>query len=132
MSKPSLLFHFSHAGLDVRLLDPPEHVPDPEVPGNYRRRNFPCRKPHAGPESSEEVRRLMIPGTNGSQRALNLREEALAPFRRQGPQASWWFLVLNLPIPIISRSSVGLQISTPGPLESGCVRGPREKHSCKI
>lgn len=83
--KPSLLFHFSHAGLDVRLLDPPEHVPDPEVPGDYRRRNFPCRKPHAGPESSEEVRPLMIPGTNGSQRVLNLREEVLAPFRRQGP-----------------------------------------------
>lgn len=72
------LFHFSHAGLDVRLLDPPEHVPDSEVLGDYWRSNFPRWEPHAGPESSEEVRLLMIPGTNGSQR------EHLAPFRRRG------------------------------------------------
>lgn len=66
MLKPARLFHFSHAWPDVRLLDPPEHVPDSEVPGDYRRCNFPCREPHAGPESSEEVRLPMVPGTNGS------------------------------------------------------------------
>lgn len=60
------LFHFSHASLDVRLLDPPEHVPDSEVPGDYWWRHFPRREPHAGPESSEEVRLPMVPGTNGS------------------------------------------------------------------
>lgn len=76
MFKSSLLFHFSHAGLDVRLLDPPEHVPDSEVPGGYRRCNFPRWEPHAGPESSEEVRLLMIPRTNGSQRVLDPREKA--------------------------------------------------------
>lgn len=59
MFEPTFLFHFSHAGPDVRLLDPSEHVPDPEVPGDYRRCNFPRREPHAGPESSEEVRLLM-------------------------------------------------------------------------
>lgn len=69
------LFHFSHAGLDVRLLDPPKHVPDSEVLGDYWWHNFPCWEPHAGPESSEEVRLLMIHGTDGSQR------ERLAPFR---------------------------------------------------
>lgn len=66
MFKSIWLFHFSHAGPDVRLLDPPEHVPDSEVPGNHRRCNFPCRKPHAGPESSEEVRLPNATGTNGS------------------------------------------------------------------
>lgn len=60
------LFHCSHAGPDVRLLDPPEHVPDSEVPGNHRRSDFPRRKPHAGPESSEEVRLPNVTGTNGS------------------------------------------------------------------
>lgn len=40
---------------DVRLLDPPQHVPDLEVPGNYWWHNFSSRKPHAGPESSEKV-----------------------------------------------------------------------------
>ena len=62
----TLRFHFSLAGPDVRLLDPPEHVPDPEVPGDYRWRYFPRREPHAGAESSEEVRLLMEPGTDSS------------------------------------------------------------------
>lgn len=66
MFKSTLLFHFSLAGPDVCLLDPPEHVPDPEVPGDYWWCNFPRRQPHAGPESSEEVRLPMVPGTNGS------------------------------------------------------------------
>lgn len=70
------LFHFSHSGPDVRLLDPPEHVPDSEVPGNYWRRNFPRREPHAGPESSEEVRLPMVPGTNDFWRVLHPRENA--------------------------------------------------------
>lgn len=63
---PSLLLPFSLAGPDVRLLDPPEHVPDSEVPGNNRWCNFSRRKPHAGPESSEEVCLPMVLGTNGS------------------------------------------------------------------
>lgn len=66
MLKPASVCYFSHARSDVHLLDPPEHVPDPEVPGNYRRSNFPSWKPHAGPEGSEEVRHLMVPVTNGS------------------------------------------------------------------
>lgn len=66
MFKPTWLFYFSHAGPDVCLLDPPEHVPDSEVSGNYWRCNLPRGEPHASPESSEEVRLLMVPGTNGS------------------------------------------------------------------
>lgn len=75
---PLLLALLSHAGLDVRLLDPPEHVPDPEVSGDHRRRDFPRWEPHAGPESSEEVRALMTTVTcRGPQRAVGPGEEAL-------------------------------------------------------
>lgn len=65
MLNPTRLFHFSHAGPHVCLLDPSGHVPDSEVPGDYRWCNFPRWEPHAGPESSEEVRLLMVPGTYG-------------------------------------------------------------------
>lgn len=75
---PRLFALLSHAGLDVHLLDPPGHVPDPEVSGDHRRRDFPRREPHAGPESSEEVRALMTPVTcRGPQRAVGPGEEAL-------------------------------------------------------
>lgn len=66
MFKLFRLLPFSHAGPDVRLLDPPQHVPDSEVPGDNRRCNFPRREPHAGTESSEEVRLSMVLGTYGS------------------------------------------------------------------
>lgn len=69
---PTCVFSFSHAWPDVRLLDPPEHVPDSEVPGDCRGCNFPRRKPYAGPESSEEVRVPMVPGTNGVERVLSV------------------------------------------------------------
>lgn len=76
MAHLTLLFNFSYAGPDVHLLDPPEHVPDPEVPGNYWRCDFPCWEPHAGPESSEEVCPPMVSGTNGSSRVLIPWEKA--------------------------------------------------------
>lgn len=76
MFKPTPLFHFSHAGPDVRLLDPPEHVPDSEVPGDYRWYNLPRRESHAGPKSSEEVRLLM---------AEMVPREALFPERSLAP-----------------------------------------------
>lgn len=50
-----LLRCFRHAGTDVRLLDSPQHVPDPQVPGHHRQSHLPGWKPHAGPESSQEV-----------------------------------------------------------------------------
>lgn len=74
---PPSLALLSHAGPDVRLLDPPEHVPDPEVSGDCRRRYFPRWEPHAGPESSQEVCALMTPVTcRGPQRAVGPGEEA--------------------------------------------------------
>lgn len=71
-------FDCSHVGADVRLLDPPGHVSDSEVPGYYWWCNFSCRKPHAGPESRQEVCPLMTPAANGSSRVL-LPREVLSP-----------------------------------------------------
>lgn len=92
-----MLFDCSHVGADVRLLDPPEHVSDPEVPGYYWRCHFSCWKPHAGPKSCQEVRPLMTSAANGSQRVLKPRE-ALCPTpdkKESGLSASWPILALN-------------------------------------
>lgn len=77
MLQLTLPSRFSHAGPDVRLLDPPEHVPDSEVPGNHRRLDFPRREPHAGPESRQEVRLLV---------QILPRESSLIPGGGAGPR----------------------------------------------
>lgn len=51
-----LWFLLSHVGPHVRLLDPPKHVSDPQVPGHHRRCHLPCWQPHAGTKSCDEVR----------------------------------------------------------------------------
>lgn len=92
-----MLFDCSHVGADVRLLDPPEHVSDPEVPGYYWWCNFSCWKPHAGPKSCQEVCPLMTSAANGSERALKPREAlCLTPDKKEsGLSASWSILALN-------------------------------------
>ena len=56
----------SHAGPYVRVLDPPRHVPDPQVPGHHRQSHLPRRQPNAGPESSKEVGDSETPPSSAS------------------------------------------------------------------
>lgn len=49
-------FLLSHVGPHVRLLDPPKHVSDPQVPGHHWWRHLPSWQPHAGTKSCDEVR----------------------------------------------------------------------------